>query len=81
MAEKIAGSRFEYKGKEYNYGDAAPADLVEAHPDWVVDRTLSETEIDTMSKEELQAALKDQFGHVSATPAPATEAKKGGAKK
>ena len=62
---KIAGGQIEWpegSGQYLNWGDEAPQDLVDEHPQWVLDKPISAAEIDEMPEEELRAALKRLTG-------------------
>lgn len=54
---KVAGGEIHWKGRKFNWGDEVPDDLVAEHPEWVIDKPLTEAEIVEMTPEEAKDAL------------------------
>lgn len=72
---KVAGGEIEWEGSTYKWGDAVPSSLVEAHPEWVVERPLSAAEISAMTEEEAKRRLMLLAGLLSPEDAAQEEDK------
>lgn len=66
---KAAGGRIDWEGETYDWGDPVPASLVEAHPEWVIDKPLTAADIAGMTEAEAKTALMLLSGLISAEDA------------
>lgn len=57
MGKKVAGGEIVWNGVKYNWGDEVPDDLVAAHPEWVIDKPITEAEVLEMDPDDAKETL------------------------
>ena len=63
MPTTVALCRIEHDGAEYNYGEEVPQEVIDAHPEAVGDKPITQSDIQKMTKTELQEALNRLTGN------------------